>query len=94
MTLTILTNIILSIIVTSTPLLLAATGELVAERAAEAAGRAHDHHALDAEIEHAGPFGDELAGCRDQERCRGGEHRQDDGFNQLHGSPVGSGRLA
>ncbi|MHC2844604.1 hypothetical protein ACVINU_007538 [Bradyrhizobium diazoefficiens] len=62
--------------------------------AGKAAGRADDHHSLDAEIEHAGALGHELAGRRDQERRRGGEHRKDDGFNQFHGPPVGSGRPA
>lgn len=37
---------------------------------------ADDHHALDAEIEHAGAFGYEFAGRRDQEWRRGGEHRE------------------
>jgi len=41
------------------------------ERAAEAADGAHDHHAFDAEIEHARTLGDELAGRGDQQwrRC-------------------------
>ena len=34
--------------------------------AAESARRSHDHHALDAEVEHAGAFGHEFAGGRDQ----------------------------
>ena len=52
--------------------------------AAEAAGRADDHHALDAEIEHAGAFGHQFAGGGDQQRRRCREHRQDDGFKQFH----------
>ena len=66
--------------------------------AAESAGRADDHHAFDAEIEHAGAFGHQLADCCDQQRggCR--KHRQDDSFKQSHGTPFaalksgGSGR--
>ncbi|MGY4416133.1 hypothetical protein ACVWW4_007869 [Bradyrhizobium sp. LB7.1] len=38
-------------------------------RTCKAAGGADDHHALDPEIEHAGSFGHELAGRRDQERA-------------------------
>ena len=38
--------------------------------AGKAAGRADDHHALDAEIEHAGALGDEFAGRREQQRRR------------------------
>ncbi len=63
-------------------------------RTGKAAGRTDDHHALDAEIEHAGALGHELAGRRDQERRGCGEHREDDGFNQFHGPPVGSGKPA
>ena len=49
--------------------------------AAKAAGRAHDHHALDAEVEHAGAFGHEFAGRSQQQRRGGREHRKDDGLN-------------
>ena len=52
--------------------------------AGKAAGRAHDHHALDAEIEHAGALDDEFAGRRQQQRRRCGDHRQNDGFKQSH----------
>ena len=55
--------------------------------AREAAGRAHDHHALDAEIEHARALDHEFAGRREQQRRRRGDHRQDDGFKQSHGRP-------
>ncbi len=57
--------------------------------AGETAGGAHDHHAFDPEVEHPCPFGDELAGGREQERRGGGEHRQDDRFNQSHDSFLG-----
>ena len=43
------------------------------EGRAEAAHRAHDHHAFDAEIEHAGTLDDELADRREQERGGGGD---------------------
>ena len=68
--------------------------EPVSHAPRKAAGRADDHHALDAEIEHAGALGHELAGRRDQQRRRGGEHREDDGFNQFHGPPVGVGKTS
>ena len=56
--------------------------------AAEAAGRADDHHALDAEVEHAGAFGHELAGRSQQQRRGGRQHRKDDGLNEPHGTPL------
>ena len=37
-------------------------------RAGEAAGRTHNHHSLDAEIEHAGALDNEFAGRRQQQR--------------------------
>ena len=44
----------------------------VASCAGEAADRAHQHHALDAEIEHAGALDDEFAERREQQRRRAG----------------------
>ena len=52
--------------------------------AAKTAGRADDHHAFDAEVQHAGAFGDQLAGRSQQQRRGGRKHRQDDGFDELH----------
>ena len=46
--------------------------------AGEAAGRAHDHHSFDAEIEHAGTLDNQFAGRRQQQRRRGRDHRQDE----------------
>ena len=66
--------------------------------AAESAGGADDHHAFDAEIEHARALGHQFAGGRDQQRRRCRQHRQDDRFKQPHGTPFaalksgGSGR--
>ena len=51
-------------------------GAAGAERHREADDGAHEHHALDAEIEHARFLGDELAGRGQQQRRRGGDHRQ------------------
>ena len=53
----------------------------------EAAGGAHDHHALEAEIEHAGALDDELARCGEQQRRRRRDHREKDGFKQSHERP-------
>ena len=39
----------------------------------EAGGRAQHHHALDAEVEHAGALGDEFAERRDHQRRGGGD---------------------
>ena len=71
------------------------TGEDAAQRAdqrrsaqigaGEAAGRAHDHHALDAEIEHARALDHQFARRRQQQRRRRRDHRQDDGLKQQHG---------
>ena len=58
--------------------------------AGEAAGRADDHHALDAEIENAGALDDQFARGREQQRRRGGDHGEQDGFNELHGRPSGA----
>ena len=60
--------------------------------AGEAAGGADDHHALDAEIEHAGALDDQFAGRREQQRRRGGDHRQEDGFKQQHARAFGTER--
>ena len=66
--------------------------------AAKSASRADDHHAFDAEIEHARALGHQFAGGRDQQRRRRRKHRQDDRFKQSHGTPfaalksAGSGR--
>ena len=65
--------------------------------ARKAAGGADDHHALDAEIQNAGALDDQFAGRRKQQRRRGGDHGEQDGFNELHGQPSartrgGSGR--
>ena len=51
------------------------TGEIAG---AEAADRAHDHHAFDAEIEHAGALDHQFADRRDQQgRRRGGDGQKD-----------------
>ncbi len=66
--------------------------------AGEAAGRADDHHSLDAEIEHAGTLDHQLAGCGQQQRRRSRDDRQDDSFKQQHAraseacGPDGCGR--
>ena len=52
--------------------------------ARESAGGAHDHHPFHAEIEHARPLGHELAGRRQQQRRRSGQHGKNDGFSQSH----------
>ena len=56
--------------------------------AGKTAGGADDHHALDAEIEHAGALGHQFAGRGQQQRRRGREHRKNDGLNELHWTPA------
>ena len=59
-------------------------GEPVSRRGGEAADRAHDHHALDAEIEHAGALDDEFAERGDQQRRRRGRDGQKNAFGNFH----------
>ena len=55
-------------------------GEPVDQRNGEAADRAHHHHALDAEIEHAGALDHQFADGGDQQRRRCGDDGEQDGF--------------
>ena len=58
------------------------TGDL---GASEGANRPHHHHALDAKVEHPGPFDHQFADGRQQQRRGGGDDGQDDGFERAHG---------
>ena len=48
---------------------------------------ANHHHALDAQIEHAGSLGNEFAGCRQQQRRRGKHHADQDVAQELQAMP-------
>ncbi|MNE24209.1 hypothetical protein D3C80_1174930 [compost metagenome] len=50
----------------------------------KSADRAHDHHALYAEIEDAGSLRHQLAGGGDDQRCRGGDDGEEDGLKHIH----------
>ena len=52
----------------------------------EAAYRAHDHHAFDAQVEDARAFRDELSGRRQQQWRGRRDDRQNDGFQGSHRS--------
>jgi len=56
----------------------------------EAGGRAQHHHALDAEIEHAGALHDEFADAGQDQRRRRRQHRDEDHLDDVeaHGIPL------
>ena len=66
----------------SAPTMIAANdaepGRAGGERDGETGHRAHDHHALDAEVEHAGALDDQLAQRSDEQRRRCGGDGDDD----------------
>src|SRR6516225_2380414 len=56
--------------------------------------RADQHHALDAEIEHAGALGDELSGARQYQRGTGGERERNQRDELVDHAGAGSSSLA
>ena len=53
-----------------------------------------DHHALDAEVQHARALGHELADGRDEQRRRRGDDGEQDGFESAHVRPAPRARSA
>ena len=54
----------------------------------EAADRAHDHHALDAEVEDAGALGHQFAERGEEQRRRRDDDGDDDGFGHAHSAAL------